>query len=105
MVCFCLVSSQSALPVTVDAKLQVQMGEPKTTHPWFGRAAVGPRFCDGITHAPVGQPAGVTAVEPRQPPGSVELAHFGDPTAVNGTRLDRFGEVELARVLQEVHSS
>lgn len=58
---------------------------------------------DGVTDAPIGQPARVAEVQSHEPPGGVELAHLGDVTTVVNARRHRLGEVELLGLFQEVY--
>lgn len=93
------------LLITIDPELQVLRREAKTAHPWLKGATVSPRLCDWITNTSVGQPSPIAAVESRQLPGSVDLAHLGDLTSTTGTGLDGLREVQLRRGFQEINTS
>lgn len=77
-------------------------GKAEAAHSRFRRPAVKAGLGDGIANATVRQPAGVAAVQSREPPRGVQLAHFGDVTGVFRARLQRFGEVELGWAGEEV---
>lgn len=81
--------------VAVDPVLVLRGWEAKAVHPGLRGAAVSSGAADGVPNASVGQPAGVTMVQPRQFPGGVELSHFGDLRPVLLTRLLSISQVHL----------
>lgn len=63
-------------PVAVDPMLLLRGREAEAPHSWFRGTAVGSWPVDGVANASIGQPASLAVVQPIEPPGSVELAHF-----------------------------
>lgn len=79
--------------------------EAKAAHTRLRGTTVSARPGDGIPNTSIGEPAGVTAVQPCEFPGGVELSNFGDLRSVLLTRLLSLSQVHLVRGLKIVDSA
>ena len=86
--------------VAVNAVLVLWRGKAKAAYPRLSRTAVSAWPGDGIPNASISQPAGVTAVQPSELPGGVQLPNFGDLCSVPLTGLLSLSQVHLVRGLK-----
>lgn len=84
--------------------LVLRRWETKAAYPWLRQTTVTSRSGDGIANASIGQPAGITAVKPRELPRRIQLSNFGNLCSVLLTRMLSFSQVHLVRGLKVVDS-
>ena len=84
--------------------LVLRRWKAKAANPRLRGTTVLPWPGDGVANASVSQPAGVTVIQPRELPGSVELSDLGDLCSVCLTRLPGLSQVHLVEGLEIVDS-